>query len=128
MDKNVVDIFDDEFINNLGKNLKHFRVLAGFSQEELAAKSQMSTSFYKKIETMQAKNPGIKNIARICNALNIPFDFLVKENGIRLFDTYSNVRMVAEMNELSDDEFALFTKSLSFQYELIKNREQYLKN
>ena len=116
--------FDDDFIKSIGKNLKYFRLLFGLSQEELASRSNMSTSFYKKIETMQAKNPGIKNIVRICTALNIPMDFLVKDNGIKLFDTYTNTRIFEEISNLPNDEFELLTKSLAFQYELVKKRKK----
>ena len=72
---------------------------------------------------MQSKNPGIRSVARICCALDIPIDFLFKDTELRVFETYSNTRMFQTMSKLSDDEFEVYSKGLAAQYEIFSNKK-----
>ncbi|MGL6198677.1 MAG: helix-turn-helix domain-containing protein [Lachnospiraceae bacterium] len=122
-----MNLFDEKFMKTIGTNLKYYRKLFGLSQEELAFRCNLSTSFYKTIEAMKAKNPGIRTIARICHELNIPLDYLTKDTGYRLFEHYRNVHMFEEMSKLPDEEFKIFTDALTLQYKIFKDREKFLK-
>lgn len=53
-----------------GIALKHFRVEAGFSQEELAEKAGIDRSYLGAIERGE-HNVALLNVLRICCALNI---------------------------------------------------------
>jgi len=54
----------------LADNLKRLRSEKGWSQEELAAQSQLDRSFIAHVER-QARNVSIDNIEKLANALNV---------------------------------------------------------
>lgn len=59
-----------EKINQLGKEIRRARKDLGFSQEDLAKKSGLHRTYIGSVERGE-KNITIKNIFKICNALEI---------------------------------------------------------
>lgn len=70
----------------LGKNIKKYRSLQGFTQEKLAEKCCCSNSHIGQIENARG-TPSLDMTVRIANALRVTVDQLVKES-------YANPEMV----------------------------------
>ena len=106
------------YVKSFAKNLKYFRKRAGFTQQEFAEKVNISYSFYVKLENSN-NLPGWDNLFTICETLNIPIEFLIKDSGKRVFAEYANYKMVQEMQELDDDAFALLSQNIELLYRYI---------
>lgn len=63
---------------NLGKNIKKYRQLAGFTQDELAEKINVHQTYIGKIETGKS-SPSVKLLFKLSRALKVKlsdiFDF-----------------------------------------------------
>jgi transcriptional regulator with XRE-family HTH domain len=59
----------------LADNLRRFRAEKGWSQEELAAQSQLDRSFIAHVER-QARNVSVDNVEKLANALGVPISAL----------------------------------------------------
>lgn len=55
---------------NIGKNLRAYRELRGYSQEELADKAEINEKYYGRVERNESC-PTIDMLEKICNALDI---------------------------------------------------------
>lgn len=55
---------------SIGKKIKEYRCARGFSQEELAFRSDISTVYLRQIEK-NVKNPTISTVIKLCNGLAI---------------------------------------------------------
>ena len=65
---------------NLVKNIKHFRLKANMTQEQLAEKSDLSVSYIKQIESgKEFKNITFNTFSKIAKALNIDVKELFNE-------------------------------------------------
>lgn len=62
--------------------------------------------------------PGIDAILKLCNTLNAPIEFLLKDNGNRLYTAYANSFIYKQMSDMSDEEFRVFSKTMSALYSL----------
>ena len=63
---------------NTGERVRELRVKYGLSQEQLALHAEITTTYLGLIER-NLKNPTIKIIEQICNALNISLaDFFLR--------------------------------------------------
>ena len=65
-------------IENIAVNIKHYRNLAGLSQEELASRCDLHRTYIGSVERGE-RNVSAKNIERIANALGIKAEQLVVE-------------------------------------------------
>jgi transcriptional regulator with XRE-family HTH domain len=54
----------------LGKRIRELRQRTGLSQEKMAAKARMDRTYYAGIERGE-RNPSVKNLAKIANALGV---------------------------------------------------------
>ena len=63
----------------LAENIKKFRKQRGISQEELARKAGATYSTLIKLESGSNKNPTVKTLQQIAQALDVTLDDLVKE-------------------------------------------------
>ena len=63
----------------LAENIKKFRKQRGISQEELARKAGVTYSTLIKLESGSNKNPTVKTLQQIAQALDVTLDDLVKE-------------------------------------------------
>lgn len=70
----------------LGKNIRKYRLILGFSQEELADKCGCSNSHIGQIENARGI-PSLDMVVRIANSLSVTVDQLLKES-------YSNPEIV----------------------------------
>ena len=70
----------------LGKNVRKYRLILGFSQEELAGKCDCSNSHIGQIENARGI-PSLGMVVRIANSLSVTVDQLLKES-------YSNPEVV----------------------------------
>lgn len=65
----------ENFYIKLGENIKQCRKKAGYTQEQLAEKANISLDFMSKIE-VNINKPGLKTIFKLALALNIsPAEF-----------------------------------------------------
>ena len=67
----------NEILVNFGLNVRKYRVLAGISQEELAAKAGLHRTYIGMIERAE-KNITLININKVASALNIEIETLMK--------------------------------------------------
>lgn len=70
----------------LGKNVRKYRLILGFSQEELAEECSCSNSHIGQIENARGI-PSLDMVVRIANSLSVTVDQLLKES-------YSNPEVV----------------------------------
>lgn len=63
----------------LGKNVRTYRLILGFTQEELADKCECSNSHIGQIENARGI-PSLDKVVRIANALSVTVDQLLKES------------------------------------------------
>lgn len=70
----------------LGKNIRKYRLMHGFTQEKLADKCGCSNSHIGQIENVRGI-PSLDMVVRIANALSVTLDHLLKES-------YSNPEVV----------------------------------
>ena len=70
----------------LGKNVRKYRLILGFTQEELADKCECSNSHIGQIENARGI-PSLNRVVKIANALSVTVDQLLKES-------YSNPEVV----------------------------------
>ena len=70
----------------LGKYVRKYRLILGFSQEELAGKCDCSNSHIGQIENARGI-PSLDMVVRIANSLSVTVDQLLKES-------YSNPEVV----------------------------------
>lgn len=62
----------------VGKNLKHYRTRAGFSQEGLAFECGLHRTYVSGVER-GIRNPTVTVLERLANALGIPTSKLLEE-------------------------------------------------
>lgn len=104
-------------IENFGNNLKSIRKKSGYTQESLAEASNVAHSYIIKIENGQ-DTPGIDTAIKISNTLQVPLEFFLKDEGIRLYETYANIYMIEEMNKLNEEKFHLLSDTLFSLYKI----------
>ena len=63
----------------LAENIKTFRKQRGISQEEFARKAGVTYSTLIKLESGSNKNPTVKTLQQIAQALGVTLDDLMKE-------------------------------------------------
>lgn len=89
---------------NIGARVHELRSLQGLSQEQLALRAEITTTYLGLIER-NLKNPTIKIIEQICNALNIGLvDFFA--SSIKPSETMDPVstQIFAQLNPRSEKE------------------------
>lgn len=109
-------------IKNFGSNLRFFRKLTHLTQEGMAEKMGISYSYYTRLETGHS-TPSLDTLIHICNELNVPVDFLLKDNGNRAFTIYSASEFYKEMKNLDDETVKFYTDTLFSIYKHIKERD-----
>jgi transcriptional regulator with XRE-family HTH domain len=65
----------------IGGKIQKLRKKMGLTQEELAKKANLSYTTLIKIESDQVKNPTIKTIRKIAEALEVSLDNLVNKTN-----------------------------------------------
>lgn len=108
-------------IKNFGENLKKIRKVRGFTQQSLSEKAGVAYSYIVKIEN-STDIPGNETILKICNALEIPMDFLLKDNGWRHYATYADSFIIKELAKLPQEEFDMLSKVLDLMIDMVKQQ------
>ena len=65
-------------LNPLGYRIRECRQEYGWSQEQLALQAELHRAYVGQIERAE-KNVGLKNLAKIAEALDVPIEYLVKK-------------------------------------------------
>jgi len=84
-------------IANIGKNIKNFRNLRKLTQEKVAEMANISTGYYKSLESKNEEAPSLETLMKICMALDVPLEFIVKDCGVELFQDFCNYRIKNEI-------------------------------
>ena len=72
----------DELMLLIGNNLRRYRLKQNITQEQLAEKVGISTSFYANLERGK-KSMSIKTLRDLSDALEVSVDFILYENNTR---------------------------------------------
>lgn len=71
----MIGLTDAELYQLIGQNIKKYRIMSGFTQQQLADKAQISLSYLSKIEAAKcSKSMSISVLNQIANVLNIKIE------------------------------------------------------
>lgn len=89
----------------IGEQIRAFRLDRGLSQEQLALKADLNTTFLGQVER-QIKTPTIDTLEKIVNALDITFEdlFSFEKNVIKFKDSTVIDKIAFELNGRSKEE------------------------
>lgn len=76
---------EDEIVYFFGNKIRELRTAKGLSQEELAYKAHLSTTFLGKIER-GVNNPTLKSIYQISVALGVPLSDIFSDTPVEIND------------------------------------------
>ncbi len=90
---------------NLGHRIRAFRKENGISQEELAFKSSISTTYLGQIERAE-KSPTVEVLDKLANALDISiYDLFLFDEKIKPNNTNTTLNKInAQLSSLSEEE------------------------
>ena len=107
-------------ISNIGKNIKRFRKIRRLTQSEVAALANIPQDRIQSIEESKEDNaPSLDNLMRICMALEIPIDCLVKDCGVKLFEDYAHLRAFSVYQRLDNSKKARISELLYDTFSII---------
>lgn len=90
---------------NLGCRIRTYRLKKGISQEELAFKSSLSTTYLGQIERAE-KSPTVETLDKVANALDVSiYDLFLFDEKIE--DDNNNAtlnKITAQLSSMSQDE------------------------
>lgn len=89
---------------NIGKRIHELRINSGLSQEKLALRANITTTYLGLVER-NLKNPTVKVIEQICNQLNISLSefFSDSVSSVQEEDSLS-LQIVAQINDRTREE------------------------
>ncbi len=89
---------------NIGKRIHELRINSGLSQEKLALRANITTTYLGLLER-NLKNPTVKVIEQICNQLNISLSefFSDSVSSVQEEDSLS-LQIVAQINDRTREE------------------------
>ena len=82
----------------LGKNIKKYRSLQGFTQEKLAEKAKISVNFLSKLERGASRTVSAETLQHLANALKISMEELL--NGIDEEHSYTKGPYEIQLDEI----------------------------
>lgn len=93
---------NDKF--NYGEKLRELRRERGFSQEEMALRADITTSYYGQIERGTA-NPTVSTLDKICNVMGISINDIFTDSAANLLgiDTLS-MQILLFLSDKTDEE------------------------
>lgn len=110
----------DIFLRNIGKRLCETRKLQGISQAELAERADLSVVYISNIEAGK-KNISADVLLRLCSALNIPSDFLLRADLARSEQlNYSINTIFADCSEEEIESILLLLRDIKMIIEKAK--------
>ena len=89
---------------NLGERIHELRVNSGLSQEKLALRANITTTYLGQLER-NVKNPTVKVIEQLCNQLNISLSdfFTTSKNIVEPKDPLS-LQIVMQISNRTEEE------------------------
>jgi len=89
---------------NIGKRIHELRINSGLSQEKLALRANITTTYLCLLER-NLKNPTVKVIEQICNQLNISLSefFSDSVSSVQEEDSLS-LQIIAQINDRTREE------------------------
>ena len=82
MNKEKFFNFDPDIKKTIAYNIRKYRKIKGYTQEQLALYAELSYDFVRRIETMKGKSGfSVETIYRIATVLEIPIDYLTKKEN-----------------------------------------------
>ena len=110
----------DALLHNIGKRLCETRKLQGISQAELAEKADLSVVYISNIEAGK-KNISVDVLLRLCSALNMPSDFLLRADLARSVQlTYGIDTIFANCSEEEIESILLLLRDIKIIIEKAK--------
>ena len=91
----------DELLASIGKRIRTAREALGLSQEEVAARARLNTSYLSQIERGR-KSPSLEVLVRIAGAVNLSLPDLFADRGVTT--TALGEREVASLLEQVPDD------------------------
>lgn len=110
----------DILLRNIGKRLRETRKLQGISQAELAERADLSVVYISNIEAGK-KNISADVLIKLCSALRIPSDFLLRVDLARSEQlSYSINAIFANCSEEEIESVLLLLKDIKIIIEKAK--------
>lgn len=108
---------------NIGERIHELRINSGLSQEKLALRANITTTYLGLLER-NLKNPTVKVVEQICNQLNISLSDFFSSSRIpeEPADTISQ-QIIAQISDKSEEEKLLILqiiKDITRLYDLSK--------
>ncbi len=97
---------------NIGKRIHELRVNSGLSQEKLALRAEITTTYLGLLER-NLKNPTVKVIEQICNQLNISLnDFFSPSYAPEKPVDTASLQILAQISDRSEEEKLLILQTI----------------
>ena len=97
---------------NIGKRIHELRVNSGLSQEKLALRAEITTTYLGLLER-NLKNPTVKVIEQICNPLNISLnDFFSPSHTPEKPTDTASLQILAHISDRSEEEKLLILQTI----------------
>lgn len=89
---------------NVGLRIRELRIARGLSQEQLALRSNITTTYLGLLERNQ-KNPTIKVLEQVCQSLNVSLmEFFSDANNSQSPPDIKSMQILAQLDDCSEDE------------------------
>lgn len=97
---------------NIGKRIHELRIDSGLSQEKLALRAEITTTYLGLLER-NLKNPTVKVIEQICNQLNISLnDFFSPSHAPEKPVDTASLQILAQISDRSEEEKLLILQTI----------------
>lgn len=93
---------------NLGQRIHQLRTDRKLSQEQLALRSNITPTYLGLVER-NLKNPTVKVVEQLCNAMNISLAEFFSNTSAENVDNYS-LQIVAQINNCNEEEKMLILR------------------
>lgn len=97
----MVMYMDDRF--NISRRLQEIRTNLGLSQEQVALRAGITTTYYGQIER-SIKNPTIAVVEKICAAMNISLEDFFKSENIEYEYDLLTEQIILQLQTCSEEE------------------------
>lgn len=108
---------------NYGERLRQLRRERGFTQEEMALRAEITTSYYGQLERGTA-NPTISTLNKICDVLGISITDIFTESNTNLLgiDTLS-MQILLFLSDKTDEEKSTALSLIKTAFKLQKHNK-----
>lgn len=97
---------------NLGERIHELRISSGLSQEKLALRANITTTYLGLLER-NLKNPTVKVIEQICNQLNISLsDFFSSSSAPEKPEDAIALQIITQISDRSEEEKLLILQMI----------------